>query len=95
MQSKSFGKITKITGSKVMILVQYSEAVNKVSVDNFVLNYVSIGALLGTKLVDGRTLVLTVEEIYEHDMEHFISASISGIYDNVLQNLRLEQTRIR
>lgn len=85
MQSKSFGKITKITGSKVMILVQYSEAVNKVSVDNFVLNYVSIGALLGTKLVDGRTLVLTVEEIYEHDMEHFISASISGIYDNVLQ----------
>ena len=85
MQNESFGKITKITGSKVTILVQYSDAVNKVSVDNFVLNYVSIGALLGTKLVDGRTLVLTVEEIYEHDMEHFISASISGIYDNVLQ----------
>ena len=85
MQSESFGKITKITGSKVTILVQYSDAVNKVSVDNFVLNYVSIGALLGTKLVDGRTLVLTVEEIYEHDMEYFISASISGIYDNVLQ----------
>ena len=85
MQSESFGKITKITGSKVTILVQYSDAVNKVSVDNFVLNYVSIGALLGTKLVDGRTLVLTVEEIYERDMEHFISSSISGIYDNVLQ----------
>lgn len=85
MQSESFGKITKITGSKVTILVQYSEAINKVSVDNFVLNYVSIGALLGTKLVDGRTLVLTVEEIYEHDIDHFISASISGIYDNVLQ----------
>ena len=74
MQSESFGKITKITGSKVTILVQYSDAVNKVSVENFVLNYVSIGALLGTKLVDGRTLVLTVEEIYERDMEHFISA---------------------
>lgn len=85
MQSESFGKITKITGSKVTILVQYSDAVNKVSVDNFVLNYISIGALLGTKLVDGRTLVLTVEEIYEHDMEHFISASISGIFDSVLQ----------
>ena len=84
MQSESFGKITRITGSKVTIFVQYSDAVNKVSVDNFVLNYVSIGTLLGTKLVDGRTLVLTVEEIYEHDMEYFISASISGIFDNVL-----------
>ena len=85
MKSESFGKITKITGYKVTILVQYSDAVNKVSVDNFILNYISIGALLGTRLVDGRTLVLTVEEIYEHDLEHFISASISGIYDNVLQ----------
>ena len=81
----NFGKISKITGSKVTIAVQYSDAVNKVSVDNFVLNYISIGTLLGTKLVDGRTLVLTVEEIYEHDFEHYICASISGIYDNVLQ----------
>jgi DNA helicase HerA-like ATPase len=85
MQSESFGKITKISGSKITILVQYSDAVNKVSVNNFVLNYVSIGSLVGTRLVDGRTLVLTVEEIYEHAMEHYISASISGIYDNVLK----------
>ena len=85
MQSESFGIITKITGSKVTILIQYSDAVNKVSIDNFVLKYVSIGALLGTKLVDGRTLVLMVEEIYEHTMEIYIGASISGIYDNVLQ----------
>lgn len=83
MLSESFGKITRITGSKVTILVQYSDAVNKVFVDNFVLNYVSIGSFVGTNLVDGRTLVLTVEEIYEHDMDHYISASISGIYDNV------------
>lgn len=85
MLSELFGKIKKITGSKVTVLVQYSEIVNKVSVDNFILNYVSIGSLIGTKLVDGRTLVLTVEEIYEHESEHFISSSISGIYDNVLR----------
>lgn len=85
MQNESIGKITKITGSKVTILVHHSETVSKVSVENFVLNYISIGALLGTKLVDGRTLVLTVEEIYEHNAEHFINASITGIYDNVLR----------
>ena len=85
MQSESFGKITRITGSKATILVQYPDAVNKVAVDNFALNYVSIGALLGTKLVDGRVLVLTVEEIFESNHEHYITASISGIYDNVLQ----------
>lgn len=54
MLIESFGKITKITGSKVTILVQCSDAVNKVSVENFVLNYVSIGSLLGTNLVDAR-----------------------------------------
>ena len=86
MPSESFGKIIKITGSKVTILVQYSVAVKKVSVDNFVLNYVSIGALVGTKLVDSRILVLTVEEIYESNAEHFICASISGVYDDVLKN---------
>ena len=85
MRSEAFGKITKITGSKVTILVQYSDAVNKVSVDNFVLNYVSIGSLVGTKLVDGRILVLTVEEIYERDTEHCITSSISGVYDEVLR----------
>lgn len=85
MLNKSFGKISKINGSMVTILVQYSDAVNKVSVDNFMVNYVSIGSLLGTKLVDGRTLVLTVDAIYELDSEHYISASICGIYDNVLQ----------
>ena len=85
MRSEPFGRITKITGSKVTILVQFSDAVNKVSINNFILNYVSIGSLIGTRLVDGRTLVLSIEEIYEHGMEQFISASISGIYDNVLR----------
>lgn len=80
----AFGQITKITGAKVIIRVHLSDAVNNVSVENFVLNYISIGSLLGTRLVDGRTLVLTVEEIYEHDKEHFIGSSISGVYDTVL-----------
>ena len=85
MVYESFGKITKITGSKVIVQVQVSDAVNKVSIDRFVLNYISIGALLGTRLVDGRTLVLTVEEIYEHEDGEYINAAISGIYDNVLK----------
>lgn len=85
MIKDSLGQISKITGSKVIIKVYASAAVNKVSVDNFALNYVSISSLLGTVLVDGRILVLTVEEIYEHDKEHFISAAISGIYDTILK----------
>ena len=85
MIKESFGQISKITGSKVIINVHISDAVNKVSVENFVLNYVSIGSLLGTRLVDGRMLVLTIEEIYEHEKEHYISAAISGIYDVILK----------
>lgn len=85
MVKDSFERISKITGSKVIINVDVSDAVNKVSVENFVLNYISIGSLLGTGLVDGRILVLTVEEIYEHEKEHFISAAISGIYDAILR----------
>lgn len=85
MINEAFGQITKITGAKVIIRVSLSDAVNKVSVENFVLNYISIGSLLGTRLVDGRTLVLTVEEIYEHNKEHYISSAISGIYDNILK----------
>lgn len=85
MVYEPFGRIIKITGSKVVVQVQSSDAVNKVSIDSFVLNYISIGALLGTRLVDGRTLVLTVEEIYEHDDGEYINAAISGIYDNVLK----------
>ena len=74
----AFGQITKITGAKVIIRVHLSDAVNNVSVENFVLNYISIGSLLGTRLVDGRTLVLTVEEIYEHDNKYLISEDNNG-----------------
>ncbi len=85
MPNDPFGRISKITGSKVTILVQKSDAINKVSVENFSLLYISIGSLLGTKLVDGRTLVLTVEEIFEHNRELFIGSSINGIFDIVTQ----------
>lgn len=84
MMSDVFGQILKITGSKVIIWVKFPDVIKKVSVENFVLNYISIGSLLGTRLVDGRTLVLIVEEIYEQGNEHYICSSISGIYDNVL-----------
>lgn len=84
MQNNSFGKIVKVNGAKATIAVFFATVVNKVSVENFVLNYVSIGSLLGTKLVDGRTLVLTVEEIFDNKGEIQINTSISGIFDNVL-----------
>lgn len=85
MIKESLGQIIKITGSKIIVRVFSPEAVNKVSVKNFVLNYISIGSLLGTELVDGRILVLTVEEIYEQNKEDYIGASISGIYDHILK----------
>lgn len=80
-----FGSITKITGSKVIINIQYVERVNKVTIENFILDYVSIGSLLGTYLVDGRILVLTVDEIYQQKDDYFINSSITGIYDSVLK----------
>jgi hypothetical protein len=84
MRNESFGKIIKVSGAKATIAVFRVSVINKVSVDNFVLNYVSVGSLLGTKLVDGRTLILTVEEIYDNKGELLITSSICGIYDNVL-----------
>lgn len=85
MQNDSFGRIVKVTGAKATIAVFLATVVNKVSVENFVLNYVSIGSLLGTRLVDGRILVLTVEEILDNRGEIQINTSISGIIDNVLR----------
>jgi len=84
MRSKIFGKIVKVTGVKVTIAVLIKSVINKVSVDNFELSYVSIGSLVGTKLVDGRTLVLTVEEVYDNKGDILITSFINGIYDNVL-----------
>lgn len=79
------GYISKITGSKVLVHVGDHCSVNKVEPQSFTLRYLSIGSLIGTKLVDSRTLVLSVEEILDNDPDVIITASISGIYDSVTE----------
>ena len=57
------GKVVKITGDRVLVLVENISDIDSVDVERFITGYVSVGALIGTDLVDGRTLVLTVEEV--------------------------------
>lgn len=85
MQINEIGQITKITGEKVLVCVTNKSTINKLGVDNFIASYVSVGSLLGTRLVDGRILVLTIEEIYDSGENIYISSSISGIYDEVTE----------
>lgn len=85
MQANEIGRITKITGAKVLIQVTVPTAVNHIGVENFLTSYISVGSLVGTRLVDGRMLVMTVEEIYDSDADIFVSSSISGIYDEVTE----------
>lgn len=83
MNNSVIGKIVKITGAKILAKVSNLSDVEKVSVKGFAMNYVSIGSLVGTNLVDGRVLILTIEEEYENNDEVFITAAVSGIYDAV------------
>ena len=76
------GKITKITGSKILVTVYNKNLIEKVNINNQVLNYISIGSLIGTKLIDDRTLILTVEEIFENE-GIIINCTICGIFDEV------------
>ena len=73
----------------MLLRVEDKNLINRIAVDGFSANYISIGSLLGTCLVDGRTLVMTVEEIYDSEIESnnavVISAGISGIYDEVIR----------
>ena len=85
MQVNEIGRITKITGAKVLIRVTVPTAVNHIGVESFLTSYISVGSLVGTSLVDGRLLVMTVEEIYDSDADIFVSSSISGIYDEVTE----------
>lgn len=80
--NKLIGKITKITGSKVLVTVSNKTLIEKVNINNQLLNYVSIGSLIGTKLINDRTLILTVEEILDNE-EILITCTICGIYDEV------------
>ena len=85
MQINEIGKIAKITGSKVLIRVTVPTAINRIDVESFITSYVSIGSLVGTRLVDGRILVMTVDELYDSEEFIFVSSSISGIYDEVTE----------
>jgi len=62
MQVNEIGRITKITGAKVLIRVTVPAAINHIGVESFLTSYISVGSLVGTRLVDGRLLVMTVEE---------------------------------
>ena len=77
------GKVTKITGAKILVKINESSLVNKIIVERFISSYISVGSLVGTNLVDGRILIMTVEEIYDADDEVFITTTITGIYDVV------------
>ena len=85
MQVNEIGRITKITGAKILIRVTVPTAVDHIGVESFLTSYISVGSLVGTRLVDGRLLVMTVEEIYDSDADIFVSSSISGIYDEVTE----------
>ena len=85
MERINLGYIVKINGSSIVCSVNNNNAVRNVLINNFNLNFISIGALAGTRLVDGRILVVTIEEIYDHDNNIFFNASINGIYDEVLK----------
>ena len=80
------GKITKITGDRITVLVDETSDIGSVYVSGFTSGFVSIGALIGTNLVDGRTLVLAVDEISTQGQGVNIIASVSGIYDSVSEN---------
>ena len=79
------GIITKVSGSKITVSVEDPETVKKVEIFDFSVNYLSVGSLLGVKLIDGRILVVSIDEIYENNFEKSIIASITGTYDEVLE----------
>ena len=85
MRTAQLGRITRINGAEITCTVTNNELINKVSVDDFNISYLSVGALVGTRLVDGRILIATIEDIYNKDGEIGFKSSINGIYDEVLR----------
>ena len=86
MNNTVIGHLTKITGSKITIRIVEKNCISKVDVADFSSSYVSIGTLIGVRLVDGRDLVLLVEEIYENNHDVYATAAISGIYDPAIKS---------
>lgn len=85
MQAERIGSVIKITGATVLVRVTEIAKINRLEVESFLTSYISIGSLIGTRLVDGRILILTVEEIFDRDAGVFITSTISGIYDEVTE----------
>lgn len=85
MNNTVIGHLTKITGSKITVRIVDNSCISKVDVVDFSSSYVSIGSLIGVRLVDGRNLVLSIEEIYENNHDVYATAAINGIYDSVTQ----------
>lgn len=83
MNNAVIGYLTKITGAKITIRIVKRDCIAKVDVSDFSSNYISIGTLVGVRLVDGRDLVLSIEEIYENNQDIYATAAISGLYDSV------------
>lgn len=86
MQINVVGRITKITGAKVLVRVTEAASINKLGIESFVASYISIGSLVGTRLVDGRILILTIDEIYDSEADILVSSTITGIYDEVTEH---------
>lgn len=86
MEIIKIGTIVKIDGSSIKCLVSNSQSLSRISTANFGLSHLSIGALVGTRLVDGRILILAIEEIYKQETDLFFNAIISGIYDEILNS---------
>lgn len=81
MKINIIGEITKITGAKILIKVRVADVIKKLDVNNFCTNYISVGSIIGTRLVDGRTLVMAVEEIYDKGEGPVVVADINGVFD--------------
>ena len=76
------GKVVKITRDRFLVLAEKTSDIDAVYVERFTAGFVSVGAMIGTDLVDGRTLVLTVDEVYAQGPDFYIKTSVSGIYDS-------------
>lgn len=83
MQTKIIGIIKKITGAKVLIRITEVSEISSICMDEFQTSYISVGSLVGTRLVDGRILVMMVEEILDSDTEIIVSSSICGLFDEI------------
>lgn len=86
MDSDNIGTIVRISGAKISVKISATFSLQHINIKSFATNYVSIGSLVGTRLIDGRILVLTTEELYDNSNELFLLATITGIFDTVLNN---------